>query len=189
MSILNPGIKYKSKMNSSVHSILRLVLKTIKKCNAFVFTSLVRFQACKYGDQLKVNRFSRVTRNTILGNNVNFNGMTIEGCGQVTIMDNFHSGKSCLIISQIHNYDRGASIPYDSSYLAKDVYIGRNVWIGSRVIILGGLSIGEGAIIQAGSVVVSSIPDFAIAGGHPAKVFKYRDIPHYKRLDAEKRYH
>ena len=56
---------------------------------------------------------------------------------------------------------------------------------GSRVIILGGVTIGEGAIIQVGSVVVSDIPDYAIAGCHPAKVFKYRDKEHYYKLKQE----
>jgi len=64
-----------------------------------------------------------------------------------------------------------------------------NVWLGHRVIILGGVTIGEGAIIQAGSVVVKDIPKYAIAGGHPAKVFKYRDIKHYNRLKKEKKFH
>ncbi|HHS95203.1 MAG TPA: acyltransferase, partial [Phaeodactylibacter sp.] len=46
--------------------------------------------------------------------------------------------------------------------------------------------IGEGAIIQAGSVVAKSIPKLAIAGGHPATPFKYRDQQHYQKLkDAE----
>ncbi|WP_242984146.1 hypothetical protein [Clostridium putrefaciens] len=48
--------------------------------------------------------------------------------------------------------------------------------------VLSGITIGEGAIIQAGSVVVKDIPKCSIAGGSPAKVFKYRDIEHYKEL-------
>jgi len=53
----------------------------------------------------------------------------------------------------------------------------------------GNITIGEGAIIQAGSVVVSDIPKYAIAGGDPAKVFKYRDIEHYEKLKKEKKFH
>ena len=62
---------------------------------------------------------------------------------------------------------------------------------GSVIAVLfwGGVTIGEGAIIQAGSVVVSDIPKYAIAGGHPAKVFKYRDIDHYERLKAEAKFY
>ena len=51
--------------------------------------------------------------------------------------------------------------------------------------ILPGTKIGEGAIIQGGSVVHGEIPPYAIAGGNPAKVFKYRDIEHFKKLKAE----
>ena len=63
--------------------------------------------------------------------------------------------------------------------------IGDNVWLGTRVIILPGVKIGEVAIIQAGSVVVNSIPCCAIAGGHPAKAFNYRDKEHYYKLKEE----
>lgn len=57
------------------------------------------------------------------------------------------------------------------------------------MIVLGGVRIGEGAIIQAGSVVVKDIPRCAIAGGHPAAVFKYRDIEHYDTLKAAGEFH
>lgn len=51
--------------------------------------------------------------------------------------------------------------------------------------ILGGVTLGEGCIIQAGSVVSRSIPACGIAGGNPAQVFKYRDIEHYELLKNE----
>ena len=145
--------------------------------------------AKSYGSNLKVNGKSNVTPNTILGNNVNFNGMHIQGSGQVTIGDNFHSGIECMIITSNHNYDTGKSIPYDDTVISKDVIIEDNVWIGNRVIILPGVTIKEGAIIQAGSVVVKDIEKYGIAGGNPAKVFKYRDIEHYEKLKKEQKFH
>lgn len=54
------------------------------------------------------------------------------------------------------------------------VSIGNDVWIGIEVIIMGGLQIGNGVIIGAGSIVTKSIPDYAIAVGSPAKIIKYR---------------
>lgn len=142
-----------------------------------------------YKGKIKANGRVKVTNNTFLGNNVNFNGINIEGTGKVIIGNNFHSGKDCLIITDIHNYDKGAEIPYDNTYIKKDVIIEDNVWIGSRVIILGGVTIGEGAIIQAGSVVVKSIPACAIAGGHPARVFNHRDVEHYNQLKIKEKFH
>ncbi len=136
-------------------------------------------------EKLHVNGFSYIPRNTILGSNVNFNGMVISGGGQVKIGDNFHSGRECLMITQNHNFDYGEKIPYDDTYILKNIEIEDNVWLGDRVIILGGVKIGEGAVVQAGSVVVKDIPPFAICGGHPAVVFKYRDIDHYLKLKRE----
>lgn len=54
------------------------------------------------------------------------------------------------------------------------VKIGNDVWIGSNVLILGGVEIGDGAIIAAGSIVLKNVPPYAIIGGVPAKVIKYR---------------
>ncbi len=145
----------------------------------------VRMTAKRCGDNLHVNRPSSINENTYLGNNVNFNGLTVGGHGRISIGDNFHSGTECMIITNTHNYDRGEAIPYDAHDIEREVVIEDNVWIGNRVIILGGTILREGCIIQAGSVVVGEIPYCAIAGGHPAKVFKYRDIAHFEKLKAE----
>ena len=163
---------------------LRTVLKSMV---APFLTAYVRRTCASCGPELKVNLFSRVTPNTRLGRNVNFNGMEIGGRGNVRIGDNFHSGKRCVIITDNHNYE-GNAVPYDDTVISKDVIIEDNVWIGYGVIILGGVRIGEGAIIQAGSVVVSDIPACAIAGGHPARPFRTRDVEHYKTLKAQGRF-
>lgn len=158
------------------------------KALSVIYRLIVKLRANKCGKDLHVNGFSLVSKSTVLGDNVNFNGMRISGIGQVFIGSNFHSGRDCLMISQNHNYDHGEAIPYDSTYIAKDIVIEDNVWIGDRVIVLGGAIIREGAIIQAGSVVVGEIAPMSIAGGHPAKVFKMRDIEHYERLKKEKKF-
>ena len=80
-------------------------------------------------------------------------------------------------------------IPYDESYVYKTVVIGDNVWLGNRVTIVGDVTIGEGVIVAAGSVVCKDVPDYAIVGGNPAKVIKYRDIEHYNRLKSECKFH
>lgn len=54
------------------------------------------------------------------------------------------------------------------------VVIGNDVWIGQNVFIIGGVTIGDGAVVLAGAVVTKDVPPYAIVGGVPAKVIKYR---------------
>jgi acetyltransferase-like isoleucine patch superfamily enzyme len=56
----------------------------------------------------------------------------------------------------------------------KPISIANDVWIGTRSIIMDGVSIGNGAVIAANSVVTKDVPPFAIVGGIPAKIIKYR---------------
>ncbi len=164
---------------------------TRKKVRGKIITLFYGFSVLKkakaIGKNLYVGGKSSIGPNVYLGNYVNFNGMKIMGGGKVTIGDYFHSGIECLIITQNHNYE-GDAIPYDKTCIYKDIEIGDFVWIGSRVMILPGTKIGEGAIIQGGSVVHGYIPPCAVAGGNPAKVFKYRDIEHFNKLKAEKKF-
>ena len=57
-----------------------------------------------------------------------------------------------------------------------------------KLFICGNVTIGDGAIIAAGSVVVKDVPRCAIVGGNPAKVIKYRDIEHFDKLEKEGKY-
>ena len=112
------------------------------------------------------------------------NGLVIAGDGAVTIGDHFHSGFGCLFITQVHDYDHGDALPYGSEYVLRPVVVEDNVWLGARVIVLGGVRIGEGAIVQAGSCVVEDVPPCSLVGGHPARVFGQRDMGHYRVLRA-----
>lgn len=159
-----------------------------RKFIRWFYTKKVMKKVAFFKNPPVVNKKTKLSKNTYLGSNCHFNGMLVNGDGKITIGDNFHSGEDCLMISQNHNI-HGNEIPYDDTYILKDIKIDDNVWLGSRVIILGGVEIGEGAVIQAGSVVVSNIPPLSIAGGHPAKVFSQRDREHYYEMKMKKRFH
>lgn len=168
-----------------MNKLVRWIYISLKKLVSAFRVWRVKRQCGGYQGRIYVGGKTSLTRNTYLGKNVNFNGLIVSGGGRVDIGDYFHSGPDCLFISENHNFNKGSAIPYDNTYIYKDISIGNNVWLGSRVIVLGGVTIGEGAIIQAGSCVVNDIPPCAIAGGHPAKVFSYRDKEHYEKLKAE----
>jgi acetyltransferase-like isoleucine patch superfamily enzyme len=65
----------------------------------------------------------------------------------------------------------------DYDKCALSTYLGNDVWVGANSVILKGRSIGDGAIVGAGSVVTRDVPPYAIAVGNPAKIVKYRFPP------------
>lgn len=161
-----------------IKSMLHIIMTAI-------FTSFARLRVGSMGSNSKVNYPCKFTNNTFIGSDCHFNGLEVYGFGKVSIGDHFHCGKRCVIMTSNHNYKSEISLPYDETWVIKDVHIEDNVWFGMGVTILPGVSVGEGAIIQAGSVVVRDIPSCAIAGGHPAIVFSWRDKELYRKLREE----
>lgn len=62
----------------------------------------------------------------------------------------------------------------DVGFVDEPCAIGNDVWIGSDVLIMGGINVGDGAVLAAGAVVTKDVPPYAIVGGVPAKVIRYR---------------
>lgn len=106
-----------------------------------------------------------------IGRKTRIHGSCIHAFGEVVI------GENCLIAANCQIFDASGHSSQISNRLesqgeSKPISIGNNVWIGANSIILPGVTIGDGAIIGAGSVVVKSIPSNVIAGGNPAIVIK-----------------
>jgi chloramphenicol O-acetyltransferase type B len=152
------------------------------------YSFLVRRKAASCGKIVRANYKTIVNERTVIDNNFNSNGLVVVGRGGVRFGQNFHCGFGCVVITENHNY-QGRALPYDESYCVGDVKIGENVWFGINVVVLPGVEIGEGAIIQAGAVVVKDIPACGIAGGNPAVVFSERDGEHYQALKLAGRFH
>jgi virginiamycin A acetyltransferase len=73
-----------------------------------------------------------------------------------------------------HGWERGFDFETIQAGFRGDTRIGNDVWIGHRATIMPGVTIGDGAIIAAGAVVVGDIPAYAVAGGNPARVIRLR---------------
>lgn len=120
--------------------------------------------------------------NVVIGNNA-----YLDGRGGIIIGENTHISRNFVVHSSSHNY-KSKRLPYDCTYDLKPVIIGRNVWIGTNVVLIPGISIGDGAIIGAGTVVSKSVPELAIVGNQPIRIIKHRDKEHYQNLDKNKCY-
>jgi acetyltransferase-like isoleucine patch superfamily enzyme len=85
-------------------------------------------------------------------------------------------GPDVILLSSSHAFDRiDLPINQQGAFPRRPITIGDDVWIGTRVIVLPGVQIGNHAILGAGSVVTKSVPPYAIVGGNPAKIIRYRN--------------
>jgi acetyltransferase-like isoleucine patch superfamily enzyme len=114
---------------------------------------------------------------------INFKGLAYvgpnafwSGKGGIHIGENVIIGPECVIWTSNHNFRSERMVPYDDNDILEPVVIEDHVWIGIRVTVLPGVTIGRGAIIAAGAVVVKDVPAGAIVGGNPAKVIGSRDL-------------
>jgi len=83
------------------------------------------------------------------------------------LLDTFSTSPSTV---SLFNHKQGNL----SGYSKGDIIIKNDVWVGARSIILDGITIGNGCVIAAGSVVTKDVPAYAVIGGNPAKLIKYR---------------
>ena len=87
-----------------------------------------------------------------------------------------------FLVSADHYTSTLTTYPFKVKYCEKekealskgDIVVKDDVWIGTNALILSGVTINQGAIIAAGAVVTKDVPPYAIVGGNPAKVIKYR---------------
>ena len=151
---------------------------------------------------LKIRRFSKEWRKSNSHNETYPNNIFDAGCVSVgnktygTLMvytfnktNQLKIGHYCsiapnvtFVVSADHRVDTISTYPFkvycagqDLEGISKgDIEVGDDVWIGCNATILSGVSIGQGAVVAAGSVVTKDVPPYAIVGGAPAKVIKYR---------------
>lgn len=130
------------------------------------------------GENVNVERGATFSHRCELGNNSGI-GVNAHLYGKVVIGDNVMMAPECLIYVRNHCFER-TDIPMckQGSSEERPVTIHSDVWIGGRVIILPGVSIGEGAVVGAGSVVTKDVAPFSIVAGNPAKVIGTRQKDH-----------
>jgi len=98
---------------------------------------------------------------------VNF-GCTFLALGGITIEDDVFIGPHCVLATEYHPENPATR----HSLLTKPIVVKRNAWLGANVTVLAGVTIGENAIVAAGSVVTKDVPDNMVVAGSPAKVIR-----------------
>ncbi|MGY3213738.1 acyltransferase [Mucilaginibacter sp. HD30] len=98
----------------------------------------------------------------------------IAGQGGVTIGSDVITGPNIQIFSENHNFNDASLTIKEQGVTRQPTVIGNNCWLGGGITVLAGVTIGDGCVIAAGSVVTKSVPSNSIVAGVPAKVIKTR---------------
>ena len=154
------------------------------KLTSQLYSIAIRRRAKSCGKNLLVlGPGVNVTGNTTIGDGAGFGKrVKIFGDGPVSIGRRAVLAEDTVVYTQVHDYDHSDVLPFGWGFTYPETSIGEYAWIGIKCIVLPGARIGEGAIVQAGSVVMGVVPPCAIVAGNPAKVIGWRDIDHYNKL-------
>ena len=161
------GILY-NLFNPAVSLLVKIDYKSKISRKAKVY-SRVQFSNSTVGDYSYVCRGTRVIHADI-GKFCSIAGDTIIGMGTHSL-DNISTSP---IFTENKNGTRHSWVNISVQNPYSRVTVGNDVWIGIRAMIIGGVSIGDGAVIGAGSIVTKDVPPYAVVAGVPAKVIRYR---------------
>lgn len=147
--------------------------KSIRPLKAFR-NFIVRNFITSMGTNVNIGKRAEIGYGLSIGSNSGIGRDSIIQ-GDVTIGDGVMMGPECIIYTKNHEFS-DVTVPMfrQGTSEVRPVIISDDVWIGARVTILPGVNIGTGSIIGAGSVVTKDVPEYAIVGGNPARVIKYR---------------
>ncbi len=135
----------------------------------------VNLYGCQIGDYCKIGAFVEIQRDVKVGDRCKISSHTFI-CSGVTIEDEVFVGHGVMFIND--RYPRAASdgqLQTEADWELIPTLVKRGASIGSNATILCGVTIGEGAMVGAGSVVTRDVPDRAVVAGNPARVRRTRD--------------
>lgn len=141
-------------------------------------SKFINLYGCEIGNNTKIGAFVEVQKNASIGQNCKISSHTFI-CEGVTIEDNVFIGHSVTFIND--SYPRattsGGGLQTESDWKVERTRVKKGASIGSGSTILSDVTVGENALVGAGSVVTRDVPANAIVAGNPAKILRYITNP------------
>lgn len=146
------------------------IAESVKLGNGVKIFEYVNLYGCEIGDNSKIGAFVEVQKGARIGRNCKISSHTFI-CEGVTIEDNVFIGHNVTFINDI--YPRATTndgqLQTEADWTCIPTLIKKGASIGSSVTLLAGITIGENAIVGAGSVVTKDVPSNTIVAGNPAR--------------------
>jgi acetyltransferase-like isoleucine patch superfamily enzyme len=137
------------------------------------FSKFINLYGCEIGDNTKIGAFVEVQKNARIGKNCKISSHTFI-CEGVTIEDDVFVGHGVTFIND--SYPRATTaeggLQTEADWKVETTVIKKGASIGSGVTVLSKITVGERAIVGAGSVVTRSVPADTIVAGNPARVLR-----------------
>jgi acetyltransferase-like isoleucine patch superfamily enzyme len=133
----------------------------------------INLYGCRIGDNTKIGPFVEIQKGCTIGKNCKIQSHSFL-CEGVTIEDKAFIGHGVMFINDL--YPRSATesgeLQTEADWKVVPTIIKRGASVGSNATILCGVTVGEGAIVGAGSVVTKDVPPHTIVAGNPAKIIR-----------------
>lgn len=138
--------------------------------------AFVNLYGCEIGDGSKIGTFVEIQKGAKIGKQVKISSHTFI-CEGVTIDDDVFIGHGVMFIND--KYPRSTTadgqLQTESDWVCTPTLIKHGASIGSNATILCGVTVGEGAMVGAGSVVTRDVPPYTIVAGNPARPLKIKE--------------
>jgi len=142
-----------------------------------IVAGFVNLYGCEIGDNTKIGAFVEIQKNVRIGKNCKIQSHTFI-CEGVTIEDNVLVGHGVTFIND--KYPRATNekgqLQTEEDWKVESTLVKKGASIGSGSTILSQLTVGEKAIVGAGSVITKDVPPRTIVAGNPARVLRYIDV-------------
>jgi len=136
-------------------------------------SKFLNLYGCEIGDESKIGAFVEIQKNATIGKRCKISSHTFI-CEGVTVEDNVFIGHGVMFINDIYPRATAANgnLQTEADWKVERTVIKKGASIGSGATILSNISIGENAIVGAGSVVTKNVPSNSIVAGNPAKFLR-----------------
>ena len=149
-------------------------LNNVKVGDGVKIFDFVNAYGCEIDDGSKIGAFVEIQKGSKIGKNCKISSHTFI-CEGVTIENGVFVGHNVSFINDMHPraVNADGSFQTEEDWVLVETRVKKYASIGTSATILGGITIGTGAMVGAGAVVTKDVPDYAVVVGNPAKVIKY----------------
>ncbi len=152
------------------------IASDVKLGHGVKLSKFINLYGCEIGENTKIGAFVEIQKNAMVGKNCKISSHTFI-CEGVTIEDNVFIGHSVTFINDA--YPRATTsdgqLQSEKDWRVERTVVKKGASIGSGATVLCNVTIGENAIVGAGSVVTKDVPASSIVAGNPAQVKRYID--------------